>query len=152
MLRPVLHNISCSIYVCVLCCLPFLGHAQLDNKENPLVTAKHAGSAHEIAVVWLADASNTDGWQDDALINVIKWWINWVLGILGLIALIILLYGGLLMVISAGEEEKYKKWRTILKHAAIGLAIIGVARFIVSIIFWLVNQATDGVGGADTET
>jgi hypothetical protein len=71
--------------------------------------------------------------------------------VLGLIALIILLWGGFLMVTSAGNEERYNKGRTILQHAAIGLAIIGVAWFIVSIVFWLVNQAADGAVVADTQ-
>jgi preprotein translocase subunit Sss1 len=33
----------------------------------------------------------------------------------------------------------------VLKNAAIGLAVIGVAWFIVSIVFWLINTAGDGV-------
>ena len=45
------------------------------------------------------------------------------------------------MVTSAGEEDKYNSGFTILKYAAIGLILIGVAWFIVSGIFWLVNQS-----------
>jgi len=85
--------------------------------------------------------------QQDAFVNVIRGWINWTLGILAFIALIILLYGGFLMVTAAGDEEKYKKWFTILRQAAIGLILIGIAWFVVSIIFWLVNlvgRATEG--------
>lgn len=54
------------------------------------------------------------------------------------------------MVTSAGDEERYKSGFTILKHAAIGLILIGVARFVVSIIFWLVNILTQGVAPAGT--
>jgi hypothetical protein len=39
--------------------------------------------------------------QQDAFVNVVKSAINWLLGILALIALIILLYGGFLMVTAA---------------------------------------------------
>jgi uncharacterized YccA/Bax inhibitor family protein len=67
--------------------------------------------------------------------------VNWVLGILALIALLVVMYGGFQMVTSAGDEKKYGEGFTILKYAAIGLLLIGVAWFIVSGIFWLVNQA-----------
>ena len=115
---------------------------------NPFLDTKDAGSAEDVAVIGAKDGEA----KEDALVNVIKWGINWVLGILALIALIVLMYGGFLMVTSAGEEERYKKWRTILKHAAIGLMLIGVARFIVSIIFWLVNKTTLDAPAAGTES
>jgi len=81
--------------------------------------------------------------QEDAVVNVIKWWINWVLWVLALIALIYLMYGGFMMVTSGGNEDQYKKWFTILRHGAIGLMLIGIAWFIVSIVFWLINLAGD---------
>jgi hypothetical protein len=56
------------------------------------------------------------------------------------------------MVTAAGNEEKHNKGWIILRHVAIGIVVIGVARFIVSGIFWLVNVATDGVLPAGTNT
>ena len=88
------------------------------------------------------DVPGWTGLQGDSLLNVIRTFINWVLGILGLIALIILLYGGFQMVTAAGNEEKYNEGFKILKQAGIGLAFIGLARFIVSIIFFLLNLVT----------
>jgi hypothetical protein len=55
------------------------------------------------------------------------------------------------MVTAAGNEDRYSKWWTILKQAAIGLILIGIAWFIISIIFWLVNLTATGVGAADTQ-
>ena len=43
------------------------------------------------------------------------------------------------MVTAAGDEEKYKKGWNFLKYAAIGLVFIGLARFVLSLIFWLLN-------------
>ena len=142
--------ISCAV---LISCFGIVGNsafAQIDNKDNPLTAEKHAWAAHEVAVIGLSDASNEDGGQEDALINVIKWWVNWVLGVLALIALIILMYGWLLMVTAAGNEERYGKGRTILKQAAIGLVVIGLAWFVVSIIFWLVNVTSEWVEWAGT--
>ncbi|MEI6773821.1 MAG: hypothetical protein WCL18_03220 [bacterium] len=43
------------------------------------------------------------------MITVIKTFINWMLGMLALIALVILIWGGFQMVTAAGEDTKYKK-------------------------------------------
>lgn len=78
----------------------------------------------------------------DSLITSIKTFINWVLGLLATIALCILLWGGFQMVTAAGDEEKYATGFKILKQAGIGLAFIGLAWFVVSIIFFLLNLVT----------
>jgi len=44
------------------------------------------------------------------------------------------------MVTSAGNEEQYTKGWKILRAAAIGILLIGVARFIISLIFRLSQQ------------
>lgn len=83
--------------------------------------------------------------KGDSLIKVVKTFINWMLGMLALIALVILLRGGFQMVTAAGDDAKYKKGFKILQQAAIGLVFIGVSRLIVSVIFWLLNVI--GVNG-----
>ncbi len=80
--------------------------------------------------------------QWDSLIGSIQTFINRVLGILGLIALIILLYAGFQMVTAAGDEEKYNSWFKILKQAGIGIAFIALSWLMVSIIFFLLNLVT----------
>jgi uncharacterized membrane protein len=94
----------------------------------------------------------TNDGQQDAFVNVIKSAVNRTLWILALIALLVLLYGGFQMVTAAGNEEQYGKWMTILKQAAFGLVMIGVAWFIVSIIFWLVNLFTTTSEGSTAWT
>ncbi len=94
---------------------------------------------------WFGDPTSTEmigvswtwGQTDDALITVIKQFINWMLGMLALIALVILIRGGFQMVTAAGDEGKYKKGFKILQQAAIGLVFIWVSRLVVSVIFWL---------------
>ncbi|MBS8122367.1 pilin [Candidatus Vampirococcus lugosii] len=83
---------------------------------------------------------------DESFLGVVKSFVNWVLGIMSLIALIVLLWGAFQMVTAAGNEEKYGKGFTILKQAAIGLILMGVAWFIVSIIFSVIATATGGAG------
>jgi len=126
--------------------LPISNASTLLNAQNPYVVPTDDWTSASVQV-----PGNWPG-TEDAFVNVVKGAVNRVLGILALIALIILLYGGFLMVTSAGEEEKYKKGFTILKHAATGLLLIGVAWFVVSIIFWLANQITNAPGTAGTES
>ena len=87
--------------------------------------------------------SGTDKAQSGAgsssLLSTITTAINWLLGMLALIALVVCLWGGFQMVTAAGDDGKYKKGMGILKQAAIGLVIIGVAWMFVSLIFWLIG-------------
>ena len=79
--------------------------------------------------------------QNDSLINVIRTAINWVLGMLSLVALAIALYAWFLMMTSWGDEKKYSKWVGLLKWAGIWLAIIALSWLIVSLIFRIINGA-----------
>ncbi len=61
--------------------------------------------------------------------------INSVLGIVGSLALVMFVYGGLIWMTSSGSSEQVKKGRDILIWAAIGLVIIfsayGLVRFVI---------------------
>ncbi len=94
------------------------------------------GDATSAGGIWV---SGTEQLQGGKLIDIIKNFINWLLGMLALIALVILLRGGFQMVTAAGDDAKYKKGFKILQQAAIGLVFIGVSRLLVSVIFWLLG-------------
>ena len=114
------------------------------NTVNPYQQPSNDGG-----VVGVAVPGEGQG-REDAFVNVVRWFINWTLGILAFIALIILLYGGFQMVTAAWNEDKYKTWFTILRQAAIGLILIGVAWFVISLIFRLVFTVSDNVQPAAT--
>ncbi|MCF7834636.1 hypothetical protein K9M48_01075 [Candidatus Gracilibacteria bacterium] len=80
--------------------------------------------------------------QGDKLVTSVKTFINRVLGILALITLVILLRGGFQMVTAAGDDTKYKSGFKILKQAGFGLAFIGLAWLIVSMIFRVIGLVT----------
>ncbi|MCX6734847.1 MAG: PKD domain-containing protein [Candidatus Peregrinibacteria bacterium] len=69
--------------------------------------------------------------------------VNFALGFLGLIAVLIVIYGGVLYVTAAGEDEKVGKAKKAIGYAAIGLLIVmGSFAFVNTII-------KSGSGGAD---
>ncbi len=81
-------------------------------------------------------AAETQKWSN--LLTTIQKTINWLLGLLATIALVICLYAGFLMVTAVGNDANHKKGMTVLKQAAIWLVIIGLAWLIVSVVFWVV--------------
>lgn len=64
--------------------------------------------------------------------------INWMLGILALIAVVLVLYGGFLWLTSRGDETKIDKAKQVLINAGIGLLIIlaawGIVLYILSVL------------------
>lgn len=85
--------------------------------------------------------------------------INWTLAILALIALIIILWGGMTWVLSQGEEEKIVRAKTIIRNGIIGLVIVlaswGIVTYIINALLDFTNagensgqSGTPPVGGS----
>jgi len=85
----------------------------------------------------------TEKKQEDSLIHTVRKAINWVLGLLSFICLCLVIYAGFLMLTSGWDSKKYETWFTIIKNAAIWLAIIAVSWLIVSLIFYVINGAAE---------
>lgn len=60
--------------------------------------------------------------------------INWVLGLLGIIAVVMILYGGFVWLTASGNEENVTKAKNVLSAAIIGLVIILLAWAIVNYV------------------
>ena len=91
-----------------------------------------------------AGVAGADSLKWDSLIRTIKTAINWVLGLLSLVALVLCLRGGFQMMTSGGDQKKYESGLNVLKWAAIGLAIIAASWLIVSLIFFVINNSING--------
>ncbi len=74
--------------------------------------------------------------------------INILLGVLGIIFLLLVLYGGFLWMTSAGNDEQASKGRKIIGNSIIGLIVIFVAfaltTFVFNILQDTVNVPTTG--------
>lgn len=68
--------------------------------------------------------------------------LNWFLIIAGAIAVIYLIYGGVLYITAGGDAEKATKGRTAVINAIIGVVIILLALVIVSWVNSLVSTGT----------
>ena len=98
------------------------------------------------------DVYGVEAFQQDNLIKTIQTAINWVLGILSLIALALCLWGGFQMMTSGGDQKKYESGLNLLKWAAIGLGVIAVSWLVVSLIFYVISTAVvDDKAGTPNE-
>lgn len=70
---------------------------------------------------------------DDMLALVIRA-SKWVLGIVGSLALLMFVYGGLMFLISAGSSDRVNKARTILTAAVVGLIIVFTSFLIIQFV------------------
>ena len=83
--------------------------------------------------------SNTTKTLQETLISVV----NWVLALLGLIAVIMILYGGFVWLTAGGNEEKVASAKKIISAAIIGLIIVLLAYAIVTFVVNTTNSVTN---------
>jgi len=68
-----------------------------------------------------------------------------IFGVLGIIAVVMVIYAGFLWLTAGGEEDKTKKATTLLFQSAIGLAVILAAY---SLTYFVIYQLTLAIGTA----
>jgi len=89
----------------------------------------------------LVGAPVPPGTAQGDLASVILRIINYVLAIVGVVALAYLIYGGFRYITSGGNEDTIEEAKKIIINAVIGIVVIGVAAA-------LVNFVVKAVGGA----
>jgi len=67
---------------------------------------------------------------DNAVINLT----NWVLGFVAMIAVLMIVFGGVMYIGSAGDETKATTGKRVVTYALIGLVIAGIAYALVNVI------------------
>lgn len=74
--------------------------------------------------------------ENNDLVEVVTNIVWYIIGLLYLIALVYGLYGWFLVLTSAGEEDKMKKWRDIIVYMVAWLILIFLASTLVN---WVIN-------------
>lgn len=80
--------------------------------------------------------------QGDDPVAIIGNIIRAMLGVVGAVTLLMFLYGGFMLIFSAGEQEKLEKGRKTLIWAIIGLAIVLSSYSILSYVFKILVGST----------
>lgn len=68
--------------------------------------------------------------------------VQWVLGFLGLIAVIFILYGGFVWMTAGGNEDKVATAKKVISAAVVGLIIVLLAWAIVTFVVGQTNNLT----------
>ena len=88
------------------------------------------------------DFDSDTGWWWKQALTWVKLIINRVLWLLALIALIVLIYTGVMMLINARDSKKVEEWYGVVRNVAIALVFIWVSWLVVSFIFWAIGVFT----------
>ncbi|KKR22033.1 MAG: hypothetical protein UT48_C0001G0046 [Parcubacteria group bacterium GW2011_GWE2_39_37] len=71
---------------------------------------------------------------------------NWILGIVGSLALLAFIYGGVMMLISEGSSDKVTKAKSIITGAVVGLVIVFSSYIIVGFVLKSVGYVNPNTG------
>ncbi len=72
-----------------------------------------------------------------------KTFLNFFLGFLGFLAVIMIIYGGILYVTAGGEQDKVDKGKKIIMYAIVGIVIILLSFAIVSTVLGGLGTGSD---------
>ncbi len=80
--------------------------------------------------------------SDASPITIVSRIVNVILGFLGVLFIILILYGGFMWMTSSGNEEKITKAKNIIGNSVVGLAIVLTSLAISLFIFKNIKKAT----------
>ena len=89
-----------------------------------------------------ANLAGTFGLGDADLQETVIQIVQWVLGLLGLIAVIMILYGGFVWITAGGNEDKVGQAKKIISAAVVGLIIVLLAWAIVTFVVNTTSNVT----------
>lgn len=107
-----------------------------------------AGFPLAAGAVSFFDPGTTLGLTSADLVTTVINIINWALGLLAIIAVALIIYGGYYWLTAAGNEERVTKAKKIILNTVIGLVIILLAWAIVNFVIQTTTNVSNGDGGS----
>jgi hypothetical protein len=80
--------------------------------------------------------------DDITVLSVVEKVVGWLTTLVGIVAVLFLIYGGLVYITSAGNKDRAENAKKIITYSVIGLIVVVLARVIVSLV---VNTAGEAV-------
>jgi len=110
------------------------------SKISVIITSVYFFAAAKVSAAGPASLPNP--LKTDDIRVVIGRIINYALGFVGAVALVMFIYGGFLWMLSGGEPARVKKGRDTLVWATIGLAVIFASYAIVNFVIGGLTSGT----------
>ncbi len=88
-------------------------------------------------------ASGCSGATSNDLPTVIQQILNIIIGVLGIVAVIVIVYGGFQYMTSTGDTSKLQKAKNTILYAVIGLIVCAVAFMIVNLTISIINSSSE---------
>lgn len=106
------------------------------NKKNLIAPLVLAGMVlfSEIAFAQFNVGTPPPGIPDTDIGQVIINGTNWILGIIGVISILYLIWGGLKYIIAAGNDNEIEEAKVVITYAVWGLLIAGAAYAVVAVV------------------
>ena len=104
------------------------------------------GSAQDLSVSSTKDCTTTGG-SESRFQGILATGINIFSVIVGIVAVIMIIFGGFKYITSAGNQESIKSAKQTLVYALIGLVIVALAQVIVKFVL---NQTTNPTSGSSS--
>lgn len=110
---------------------------------NPIIAATPAGKKILDGLINTGTEAGLGQDKPKNVVQILGFYINAILNLLGVLFLILVIYGGALWMTAAGNEEKITKAKKIIISAAIGISIILLSKAITFAILELSRPAVE---------
>ncbi|MBI2427132.1 MAG: hypothetical protein HYV34_04770, partial [Candidatus Kerfeldbacteria bacterium] len=100
----------------------------------------------ETSAVSFFDPASTLGLAETNLLDVVMRILQWVLGLMALVAVIFIIYGGIVWMTSQGSEDKIERAKKIIINAVVGLVVVLLSWAIVFFVNGVLNNVTSPPG------
>ena len=131
-------KILMTVFVLGLVLIPSLGRLGLVRAQDQIITNDPLAA--------LGDINDQAEFSEQGLTDTIGLLISVLLGVLGIIFLVLVIWAGLLWMTAAGETKQTQKAKDILVTSVIGLVILLSAYAISTFVIDNVTNATNSAG------
>ena len=88
----------------------------------------------------ISNLPNSGGVTSGNLTNIL----NWVLGMAGIVAVGVIIYGGIKYITAQGQPDKTKQASQIIAYALIGLIVVALALAITNFVMATIGESAKG--------
>lgn len=106
-----------------------------------LPSLAYAAPTDETTKGWGTPTTNAPTGSPTNFETMVTGAINWILGFVGLVAVLMIIWGGFQYLTSAGNQDQARSGKDTIKFALMGLVVAGIAYALVNVIVGTILKA-----------